>query len=58
MEFLKCIVCGEEVDIIDDGSPDIDRKMKCYHCGFTNCLSVKKTFEKKYPEIYIVKKRS
>lgn len=50
MTFLKCKICGGEIDIIDDNS--ITKKIKCNFCGFSNEDSAKKM-----PEVIVIKKR-
>jgi DNA-directed RNA polymerase subunit RPC12/RpoP len=52
MKILKCVICGGEVDIINDDR-SINKKIKCRKCGFTN-FSAK---ENKEPEIFVIKKR-
>lgn len=52
MKILKCIICGGEVEIIENIFNNIiNKKIKCLDCGFINESN-------KEPEIFIIRKRS
>ena len=50
MEYLKCIICGGEVDIVESVH-SINKKIKCKKCGFTN------TNKRKEPEVLIIRRK-
>ena len=50
MKFLKCKVCGGEVDVVGNERA-VHKKIKCRKCGFTNQV------ETKGPEVVIIRKR-
>ncbi len=51
MKLLKCIICGGEVELIDD-SGEVLKKTKCQKCGFATGQ-----FEPKTPEVLIIRKK-
>lgn len=51
MKFLKCKVCGGEVDVVGNERA-VHKKIKCRKCGITN------QSESKGPEVVIIRKRS
>jgi len=57
MKLLKCIICDNEIILVDPTDRSINRKIKCKKCGFTNYLAHSDQ-QKKEPEIIIIRKRS
>lgn len=53
MKLLECLVCGGEVEIINEDHA-VNKKIKCLNCGFNN---IDDSFAKK-PEIVIMKRRT
>lgn len=51
MNFLKCIICDGEVDIVGN-EYFVNKKIKCKKCNFTNLVSADKE-----PEILIIRKK-
>ncbi len=51
MKLLKCKICRGEVEIVNNHR-GINKKIKCTKCGFNNIEE-----KKKYPEIYVIKKK-
>lgn len=51
MKFLKCKICGGEVDIIGNDR-SVHRKTKCHKCGHGNAEVAKAA-----PEVFMIRKR-
>ena len=49
MKFLKCLLCGGELDVI--GALNYEKIVKCRKCNYTSSNS------KKEPEITIIKRK-
>jgi len=52
MKLLSCIICDGEVDIINNDY-NVNKKVKCRSCGFSNFES-----QQKAPEVLIIRKRN
>ena len=65
MIFLKCKICGGEIDILECSQSSIYKKVQCRCCGFSNIdkeqyvsnhQNYPHRLEQKYPEVIIVRK--
>lgn len=52
MKLLRCKICRGEMELINNDR-SINRKVKCFKCGFTNANDISKE-----PEILIIRKKS
>jgi hypothetical protein len=60
MRFLRCKICGGEIDIIDDYEHSTHKKVKCRCCLFSNTenQNCSTTFSQpKYPDVICIKRR-
>ena len=52
MKLLRCKICMGEMDIIGNNR-DVNKKVKCRECGFTNVDAVQKE-----PEVVVIRRRT
>ena len=48
MIILRCLICDGEIEILKSHD-NINKKVKCNHCGFSN--------EPREPEVFVIRKK-